>query len=71
MASKKSTKIRKQESRFRLRSFFCKRCNIHYQHFGSDPVEGVCHCCKREIASLPLESDHFIVTKKEVEDLMP
>lgn len=63
-------RIRHQHSCFRLRSFWCKRCHLHVQFFGNDPITGKCHCCNTPIADLVLESDHLIETKKTITNLL-
>ena len=48
-------------------SFYCKKCDLHVQYSGHDPVVG--HCpCGTPIVELPLESDAIIDSHKTVEE---
>lgn len=63
-------KVRKLEMAFRLRCFYCKKCNKRIEHFGHDPVDSKCSCCGKPVVDMPLESDHYIETYKIVTNLM-
>ena len=52
--------------KFRFRSFYCKKCDLHVQFSGNDPVVGMCPC-GAPIVDLPLESDAWIESQKSVE----
>lgn len=62
----KEKKGKKFSMAFRLRSLFCKRCNLTVEFFGNDPVVGKCHCCKTPLVELPVVSDSWIETHKTV-----
>lgn len=51
---------------FRLRSVFCKDCNITYEYFGNGEVEGLCYCCGVLLSGLPVVNDVWQQTKKSV-----